>query len=135
MVAVDDYIQTFLQVVAYYQYLKGGVGGMGPSRKELNLRCTQRRAQRTSDPGVLQSALLGMSRVDEFCTCDPHHKGVEVFGFHKWKLDTSIGVDEETHRPDTIHFSWPLLPKRVTRARATTLPTIVEEFEISVEQI
>ena len=39
VVAVDDYIQAFLQVVAYYQYLKGGVGGVGPSKEELKLRC------------------------------------------------------------------------------------------------
>ena len=51
--AVDDYIRAFLQVVVYYQYLKGGVGGMGPSRKELKLRSAQRRVQRTSDPRVI----------------------------------------------------------------------------------
>ena len=39
---VDDYIRAFLQVVAYYQFLKGGVGGMGPSREELRLRFAQR---------------------------------------------------------------------------------------------
>ena len=39
MEAVDDYIQAFLQVVAYYQYLKDG--GMGPSKEELKLRCAQ----------------------------------------------------------------------------------------------
>ena len=38
----DNYIRAFLQVVAYYQYLKGGVGGMGPSREELRLRSVQR---------------------------------------------------------------------------------------------
>ena len=74
MAAVDDYIQAFLQVVAYYQYLKGGIGGMGPSKEELKLRCAQRRAQCIGDLGVLQSALLGMLGVDEFCTHDPHHK-------------------------------------------------------------
>ena len=41
VVVVDDYIRAFLQVVAHYQYLKGGVGGMGPSREELKLRCAQ----------------------------------------------------------------------------------------------
>ena len=35
--AVDDYIRAFLQVEAYYQYLKGSVGGMGPDREELKL--------------------------------------------------------------------------------------------------
>jgi hypothetical protein len=42
--AVDDYVRAFLQVVGYYQYLKGGAGGSGPSRKELRLRTAQRRA-------------------------------------------------------------------------------------------
>ena len=51
--AVDNYIRTFLQVVAYYQYLKGGVGSMGPSREELKLKSAQCHAQHTSDPGVI----------------------------------------------------------------------------------
>ena len=32
---VDDYIRAFLQVVAYYQFLKGGNGGDGSSKEEL----------------------------------------------------------------------------------------------------
>ena len=53
---------------------------MGLSRKELRLRSAQRQVHRTSDPGVIQSALLGMSRADDFCTWNPHHEGAEVFG-------------------------------------------------------
>ena len=74
-----------------------------------------------------------MPGTSEFCIRDPHHKVAEVFGSQKRKHDTPIGANEETHRPDTIHFSRPMLPKRVIRARAATLPTIVEEFETSVE--
>ena len=74
-----------------------------------------------------------MPRASEFCTRDPHHEGAEVFGSQKRKHDTPIGADEETHRLDTIHFSKPLLPKRVTRACAATLPTIVEEFKTSAK--
>ena len=77
---VDNYIRAFLQLVTYYQYLKGGVGGIGPSRGELKLRFAQRRAQLTGDPRVIQSALLGMPRVDDFCTLDPHHERAKVFG-------------------------------------------------------
>ena len=47
---VDDYVQVFLQVVAYYTFLKGGIGGDGPNKEELKLRGAQRRAQRTGDP-------------------------------------------------------------------------------------
>lgn len=35
--ALDNYVCAFLQVVAYYQYLKGGAGGSRPSREELAL--------------------------------------------------------------------------------------------------
>ena len=136
---VDDYIRAFLQVVAYYQYLKGGVGGMGPSREELKLRSAQRRAQhcaqRTGDPSVIQSALLGMPGADEFCTRDPHHEGAEVFGSQKQKPNTPIRADEDSHRPNTVNFSWPRPPKWVTRSHASTLPTIVEGVEGSVEQV
>ena len=50
---VDDYIQAFLQVVAYYQYFKGGIGAMGPRREELKLGSTQRRTQRIGDQGII----------------------------------------------------------------------------------
>ena len=50
---VDDYTRDFLQVVAYNQLLKGGVGGDGPNKEELKLRCAQCRAHRTGDPTIL----------------------------------------------------------------------------------
>ena len=78
--AVDDYICAFLQVVAYYQFLKGSARGLGPSKEELKLKCAQRRAEQTSDPSVLQKALLSMPGADEFYTYDPHHEGAEIFG-------------------------------------------------------
>ena len=76
-----------------------------------------------------------MPGADDFCTQDPHHEGAEVFGSQKRKPDTPIGADDETHRPDTISFSRPPPLKRVTRARAATLPTIPEEVEPCMEQI
>ena len=108
---------------------------MDPSREELKLRSAQCRAQRTSDPGVIQSTLLGMPRADDFCIRDPHHEGVEVFGSQKQKPNIPIGAHDETHRLDTISFSLPHPLKRVTRARAATLPTIAEEVEPCTKQI
>ena len=108
---------------------------MGFSKEKLKLRCAQCQAQRIGDLGIFQFALLGMPKVDEFCTCDPHHEGAEVFGSQKRKLDTPIGVDEETYRLDTIQFSKPRLAKRIIRTRATTLPTIMEELDTSIKQM
>ena len=76
-----------------------------------------------------------MPGADDFCTRDPHHEGAEVFGSEKRKLDTPIGVDDETRRPDTIIFSRPHPLKRVTRAHAATLPFIPEEVEPCMERI
>ena len=80
VIAVDDYIRAFLQVVAYYQYLKGGIGSLGPNKEELKFRSAQCRAERNGDSGVLQKALLDMPGAFEFRTCEPHHEGAEVFG-------------------------------------------------------
>ena len=76
-----------------------------------------------------------MPGANDFCTRDPHHDETEVFGFQKQKRNILIGVDDETHRPDTINFSWPHLVKRVTRARAAILPIIIEEVKTSKEQV
>ena len=101
---VDNYIRAFLQVVAYYTFFKGGIGGVGPSKEEFKLRGAQRRAQRTGDSTVLQKVLLDMPGGEEFCTRDTHLKGVEVCGLQKRRPDTPIGDVGETHRPDTVNF-------------------------------
>ena len=132
MATVDDYIRAFLQVVTYYEFLKGDVGGDGPSKAELKLRCAQRRVQRTGDPQVLQKVLLEFEGVHEYCNRSPHLEGAEVFGLQKRKPDTPIGADDETHRPDTINFSRPRVTQRTTRSQASHLPTIVEESSPSV---
>jgi hypothetical protein len=77
---VDDYIRLFLQVISYYQFFKGKIGGDGPSKDELKLRGAQRRAQRIGHPTVLQKILLDMPGGEEFCTRDPHLEGAEVSG-------------------------------------------------------
>ena len=83
---MDDYIRAFLQVVNYYQYLKGDVGGTGPSKQELKLCMAGRRAQKTSDPKVLKDPMLDMLGADEFCSRDLHMAGEEVFGAWLHKL-------------------------------------------------
>ena len=132
---VDDYIGAFLQVVAYYQFLKGGIGGVGPSKGELKLRWAQHRAEWTGDPIVLQRAFLDMPGTEDFCTREPHLEGTEVFMSQKQKPGTPIGADNETHRPNTINFSYPRLDKKVTRSRAATLPTVIEEESPSIQEV
>ena len=60
---------------------------------------------------------------------------MKVFGSQKWKLDTHIGANKETHRSDTINFSRPHPAKKVTKAYAAILPTIVEELVTYAKQV
>lgn len=131
---VDDYIRAFMQVVAYYQFLKGDVGGTGPSKEELKLRNAQRRARVTGDPRVLRDAMLGMPGADDFCIRDPHLEGEEVFGSLKRKPDVPLGADGESHRPDTVNYSHPRGSKRAALARVVSLPVITEDEEDEVEE-
>ena len=132
---IDDYIRTFLQVMAYHQFLKGGVGGVGLSKEKLKLRCVQRSAQRTSDPVVMRKILLDMPNGDKFCTCNPHLEGGEVFGPQKHKSDTPIVADEETHCPNIVNFPCPHITHRTTRSQATPLSTIVKESSLSMLEV
>lgn len=130
---VDDFIRAFLQVVNYYQYLKGDVGGTGPSKKELRLRSAERRAKKTGDPKVLEDPMLDMPGADEFCTRVPHLPGEEVFGSRKRKPDLPLGAEEESHRPDKVNFSHPRVSTRPVRACVAPMPVIVEEGDREVE--
>jgi hypothetical protein len=84
---------------------------------------------------VLQKVLLDMFGGKKLCICDPHLEGAEVFGSQKRRSDTPIGDDGDTHRPDTVNFSRPCPDKQVTRSQPVTLPTIIEEYSPSVQEI
>jgi hypothetical protein len=72
---VDDFVRGFLQVVNYYQILKGDLGGIGPTKKELKLRMAERRAKQTSNPLVLEDPMLDMPGAEVFCTRVPRMAG------------------------------------------------------------
>jgi len=54
---VDDMVRAFMQVVAYYQFLKGEKRGTGPDKDELRLRIAQRSAHRSGNSKVLHEAI------------------------------------------------------------------------------
>ena len=124
---VDDFVRGFLQVVNFYQFLKGDVGGTGPSKKELKLQMAERRAKITGNPMVLEDPMLEMPGADEFCTRQPRMAGEEVFGSIKRKADLPLGAEEESHRPDKVNFSHPRGSGRAVRTRTVQMPIIVED--------
>jgi hypothetical protein len=64
-----------MQVVRYYQYLKGDRAGTSPGKEELQFRTAQRTAERTGDPKVLNVAMAKLPGAELFCTRAPHMAG------------------------------------------------------------
>ena len=119
-----------MQVVWYYQYLKGDRVGTGPGKEELQLCATHWRAERTGDPKVFNVAIANLRGAGVFCTREPHLAGEEVFGSQKRKADIPLGFEGESHRLDKVNFSRPQIATRSTRANhaSCSLPDVVEEL-------
>jgi hypothetical protein len=90
---VDDFIRALMQVVWYYQYLKGGRAGTGPGKEELQLRAAQCTTEQTGDPKVLNIAMAKLLGTEFFYTREPHLAGEEVFGSQKRKADVPLGFE------------------------------------------
>jgi hypothetical protein len=102
---IDDFIRALMQVVLYYQYLKGNRAGTDLGKGELQLRAAQRTAEQTGDPKVLNDAMAKLPGAELFCTREPHLAGKEVFGSQKRKVSVPLGFEGESYRPDKINFS------------------------------
>jgi hypothetical protein len=133
---VEDFIRALMQVVRYYQYLKGDRAGTGPRKEELQLRVAQRTAERTGDPKVLNVAMAKLPGAEFFCTRAPHMAGEEVFGSQKRKADVPLGFEGESHRPDKVNFSRPRIATRSSRANyaSCSLPNVVEEVSPELQE-
>jgi hypothetical protein len=133
---VDDFIRALMQVVRYYQYLKGDRVGTDPGKEELQLRAVQRTAERTGDPKVLNVAKAKLYGADFFCTRAPRMAGEEVFGSQKRKADVPLGFEGESHRSDKINFSRPRIVTRSSRANhaSCSLSDVVEEVSPKLQE-
>ena len=133
---VDGFIRALMQVVQYYQYLKGDRIGTGPGKEELQLCVAQRRAERTGDPKILNVAIANLPGAEVFCTRNPHLAGEEVFGSQKRKADVPLGYEGESHRPNKVNFSRPRIATRLTRANhaSCSLPNVVEELSPELQE-
>jgi hypothetical protein len=119
---------ALIQVVKYYQYLKGEHARS--KREELLVRAIQHLAERTRDPKVLNTAMAKLPGTDQFCTCEPHLVGEEVFGSQKSKVDVLLGFEGESHRPNKVNLSRPWIATRSNRANhaSCSLLDVVEEL-------
>jgi hypothetical protein len=125
-----------MQVVSYYQYLKGDRAGTDYGKEELQLRTAQCTVERTRDPKVLNVAMAKLPRVELFCTREPHLAGEEVFGSQKQKVDVPLGFEGESHQPYKVNFSCPRIATRSSRAihASCSLPDMVEELSSELQE-
>jgi hypothetical protein len=133
---VDDFIRALMQVVRYYQYLKGDWAGTSPGKEELQLRAAQRTAERTRDPKVHNVAMAKLLGAELFYTRAPHMASEEVFGSLKRKANVPLGFEGESHRPDKVKFSRPRIATRLSRANhaSCSLPDVVEEVSPELQE-
>ena len=124
---VDDLVRAFMQMVRYYQFLKGEHAGTGPGKEEL-LRVVQRSTHRTGNPKVLGDSISNIRGVQDFVTREPYLEGEEVFGSQKRKADMPLGCEHDSHRLDKVNFSRPRVRTRLLLAPTTTAaPAAIEE--------
>lgn len=84
-----------MQIVAYYQYLKGKAGGTSPRKEEPCLKATKHKALCTNNYAVLKEVMAAMLGADEFYRQDLHLEGVEVFGLEKHKPNLPLELKYE----------------------------------------
>jgi len=104
---VDEFVRAFMQMVKYYQYLKGNEARTGLRKDKLILRVAQCSAKRNGNPKALTEALSKIRSVDKFMRQEPHLEGQEVFGSQKKKANRPFGCKFNSHRPDKVKFSHP----------------------------
>ena len=104
---VDDYSRAALQSTAYFNFLKGGRSGTGPSTSVLRLRV----AARIANPSRVAKAVEDVSCAAGLNTRVPHLDGERVFGSAKQKLDLLPGDASNSHRHDRVNYNIPKLSR------------------------
>ena len=127
---LDDYCRAALQSTQYHNYLKGRLGGQGPSRNVLALRL----ATRKGNPVKVAQIVGQISSEAGLNSRLPHLEGENVFGSAKRKLDLAPGDDDDSHRHDRVNFTLPKLGKNMTPGQSrslnqnstTSIPSVTE---------
>ena len=116
---LDDYARAALQLLFYFNYLRGGPSGTGPSRSELQLRL----AVQNGNSRRVVKLMEEVTTVAGVNTRIPHLEGDTIFGSTKRKLNLPPGDDSDSHRHDRVNFSVPKLGKGMSPVQARSSVT------------
>ena len=123
---VDDFVRAFMQCTNFYQFLKGGRPGTGPSKQELRLQ-----AQRSGRLDKVVDTMETMPEGKEWCTRTPHFEGEEVFGSIARKLNLPLGSQFDSHRPEMMNFSRPKVQRTTKKGRGESAPVAIDLSSLS----
>lgn len=79
--------------------------------------------------------MVDMPNVNEFCTCNLHLEGEEVFNSTKQKIDLSLNAEEELYRLDKVNFLHPCSLERVIQAHVVCMLVIDEEQDPNIHEV
>ena len=107
---LDDLTRAALQSLFYFNYLRGGPSGTGPSRSELQLRLTLRNGNSRRVVKLLEkvTAEAGVN------TRILHLEGETIFGTAKRKLDLPPRDESDSHRHDRVNYCIPKMGRRMS---------------------
>ena len=127
---VNDFVRAFIQVVKYYQYLKGKRAGTNLGKEKLFLYVAQSTTKQTGDPKVLNVAMAKLFGAEFFYIHEAYLGGKEVFGSQKRKADVLLGFESKSHQSDKVNFSRPRIATRFNRANHINcnLSIVVEDL-------
>ena len=110
---LDDLTRATLQSLFYFNYLRGGPSGTGPSRSELQLRL----ASRNGNSGRVVKLLEKVTAKAGVNTRIPHLEGETIFGTAKRKLDLPLGDESDSHRHDRVNYCIPKVGRGMSPAQ------------------
>ena len=116
---LDDLTRAALQSLFYFNYLRGGPSGTGPSKSELQLHLASRKGNSGRIVKLLEkgTAKAGVN------TRVPHLEGETVFGMTKQKLDLSPGDESDSHCYNRVNYCIPMVGRGMSLAQTWNVLT------------
>ena len=110
---LDDLTRATLQSLFYFNYLRGGPSGTGPSKSELQLRLTSR----NGNSGRVVKLLEKVTVEARMNTRIPHLEGETIFGMAKRKLNLPPRDESDSHRHDRVNYCIPMVRRGMSPAQ------------------
>ena len=125
---LDNLTRAALQSLFYFNYLRGGPSGTGPSKSELQLRLALRSGNLGRVVKLLEKvtteARVNYTRIS-------HLEGETIFGMAKRKLYLPPGDESDSHCHSQVNYCIPMVGRGMSLAQTRNVicaSTILGQF-------